>query len=194
MSAGTLCAPRLLTPVRFWAPQASFRKTRCHHGDGFRLHIAMHGVSAPELCTGGGDDTELLSGGCVAAHHAAGLRAVSISSSAFLSIFAGLLNESLVIKIQEKKGVPIPSLFPGGTVQFREGASRASLEGCAWHGSELHSVKLQFSRREKAAGCGRWLSATQPQTTLHIARMAAAFKGDEVLTDGLGDWEPAGDF
>lgn len=93
-----------------------FRKPRCHHGNRFRLPIVMHRhMCSKPAHSGRQPRCKLLAGG-----HAAGLRAVSINSLAFLNIFAGCLNESPGMEMEEKKGVPILSFFLGGAIQFRE--------------------------------------------------------------------------
>lgn len=111
------------------------------------------------------------------------------NSSPFLDIFAGHLNESPGMVMEEKKRIPILSFFPGGAVQFREGVRGDPLEGCTLRDSIALSCTLRNrsfpgGKGERAAGGGRQpCSHNLPHTSLG---MAAGFEEDEVLADGLG--------
>lgn len=89
-----------------------------------------------------------------------GVASLLANSSPFLDIFAGHLNESPGMEMEEKKGIPTLSSFPGGAVQFGEGVRGDPLEGCALQDSvalscTLRNCSFPGGKGERAAGGGR---------------------------------------
>lgn len=139
-SAGTLSAPPLLPPTRFWASQAIFSKPRCHHGNGFHLNVGMHrpGCSEPRMAGGPAPP---------ASHQAVLLLAmqqhkgVAVNSLASLSAFAGCSNELLAMK-KGKGERNYSSFFPRRCNSVQGRFCKDPLEGCTLQAFVVPSYTL----------------------------------------------------